>query len=151
MSGRVRRFTGVCVAARTGRVIYRLSKPSRRVPAKIEEVTMYERGMMNRAIGSEESGLMRANAIGLAEPKRKPDVAVAMDELDQAIGNLFDTTQMLLDRLSPIIREEPRNEACESEAPVPSACPMSDHVRRMSARVKALTRMVNNHLSALEI
>jgi hypothetical protein len=82
---------------------------------------------------------------------RKPDVAVAMDELDQAIGNLFDTTQMLLDRLSPIIREEPRNEACESEAPAPSACPMSDHVRSMSARVKALTRLVNNHLSALEI
>ena len=82
---------------------------------------------------------------------RKPDVAVAMDELDQAIGNLFDTTQMLLDRLSPIIREEPRNEACESKAPAPSACPMSDHVRSMSARVKALTRMVNNHLSALEI
>jgi hypothetical protein len=112
---------------------------------------MYERGMMNRAIGSEESGLMRANAIGLAEPKRNPDVAVAMDELDQAISNLFDTTQMLLDRLSPIIREEPRNEACESEAPAPSACLMSNHVRSMSARVKALTRMVNNHLSALEI
>jgi hypothetical protein len=33
MSGRVRRFTGVCVVVPTGRVIYRLSKPSRRVPA----------------------------------------------------------------------------------------------------------------------
>jgi hypothetical protein len=82
---------------------------------------------------------------------RKPDVAVAMDELDQAIGNLFDTTQMLLDRLSPIIRAEPRNETCESQAYETSACPMSDHVRSMSARVTSLTRLVNNHLSALEI
>lgn len=39
---------------------------------------------------------------------RKPDVAVAMEELDQAISNLFDLTHQLLERLSPIIRQEPQ-------------------------------------------
>jgi hypothetical protein len=82
---------------------------------------------------------------------RKPDVAVAMDELDQAIGNLFDTTQMLLDRLSPIIRQEPQKEGCCDDGPVSSECAMADHIRRVVGRVRSLTRLVNNHLSALEI
>lgn len=89
-----------------------------------------------------------ATATPLGE--KRPDLAVALDELESSVSTLEELTGNLAVRLSPVCSDDGQAVAPASDS-VQSMCQVSANVRELDRRAYALTYRIRYLLSVLEV
>ena len=82
--------------------------------------------------------------------EKRPDLAVALEELENSVSMLEDYTGTLVVRLSPVCSEQEHPISAGGVAPQ-NVCPVSDKVRSLDQRAHVLTCSLRYLLSVLEV
>jgi hypothetical protein len=83
--------------------------------------------------------------------ERKPDVHVSIDHLDASINRLSARVGMLIDRLSPALKNGGRVADDRSTSNMEGSCAFSASLFALAERVESIDNSITNLLDNLEI
>ena len=85
------------------------------------------------------------------EPQRAPAVGSALDRLEKTIAAAEEVSSILLNRLEPVLRQEPPLPSSEKNVRPIAACGMAERIGNLQERSHAVYEIMRRALERLEV